>query len=94
MKVQFPAIIIPAFKIRAGQLLNVALFGVGLVIPPIDIIFWEEVKLTEAFTLFDTDDIVNAIVGQFTKVAELVWDLFESRLDKMAEDYYERHSED
>lgn len=93
-KVKFPAISFPAFKFTKGQLLNVNLLGVGFVIPPWDITFWEALQLTREHTLFNTDDIASAIVFPLEQIAEAVWALFKSTLDKMAADYYERHSEE
>lgn len=54
--------------LERGQLLDVSLFGVGLVIPP-----WD-------FTLFDTDWIVNGVSGLFTP-SEDIWALGDANRD-------------
>lgn len=93
VKVQFPGLTLPGFKLTRGQLLNVSLIGVGLVIPPVDITFWPETRILEPFTLFDTDDITGALLAPINAVPKAIWDLAKSKLDDMARDYYERHPE-
>lgn len=94
VEIWFPGITIPGFKLTRGQLLDVSLFGVGLVIPPFDIEFWKETTILGAFRLFETDDIAKAVIIPVAGIAEAVWSLFESKLDEMAHDYYERHKEE
>ena len=138
VEIKFPDIVIPAFKISKGRLLNVSLLGVGLVIPPLDITFWPYTKILSGFTLFNTDDITKPIldkiaaipkievpglediikpildaiaaipkvkvpsVEDITKgisdalnvIPEAVWNLAKAKLDELAADYYERHSEE
>ena len=92
--VKFPDIVIPAFKISKGQLLDVRLLGVGLVIPPGDITFWPKTRILEGFELFDTDDVVKGVGDLLGAVPEAVWNLAKAKLDELAADYYERHSEE
>ena len=94
VEIKFPDIEIPAFKISKGQLLNVNLLGVGLVIPPGDITFWPETRILRGFTLFDTSDIVKGVGDLLGAVPEAVWNLARAKLDELAADYYERHSEE
>lgn len=90
----FPGLTIPEVKIPAGFLLDVWLLGVHFKIPPDDIVVFPEVTIWSGFKIFDSDWVVNPIVAAIDGVAKAVWDLFESTLDAMAEDYYERHSEE
>jgi len=86
MKVFFPEIKFPAFKLKAGQLLNVSLMGVGLIIPPWDLTFWDTTTLLPKFPLFDTDElfrpIMEAIEGVAQKVIELLWTPILNQLDE------------
>lgn len=92
--VKFPGLTLPG-TIKAGVLLDVNLLGVQLRIPPMDIALWKEpVKIWDPFTLFDTMDIVKPITVAIGGVAEAVWNLAKAKLDEMAAEYYERHSEE
>lgn len=94
MQITFPALTIPAFKMVKGQLLNLVVFGAGLVIPPVDITFWEAVKLTDPFVIFDSDELIAEMVSPLFKVADFVWDIAEARLDIMAEKFYKEQEEE
>jgi len=91
--IRFPGLKLPAFKLTRGQLLNVHLLGVGLVIPPFDITFWAETTLLQPFTLFKTEDITTGLLTPINAIPEAVWTLAKSTLDSLAKDYYERHPE-
>lgn len=94
VKVEFPGLTLPG-TIKRGLLLDVDLLGVKFRIPPDDIVLWKEpLKIWDPFVLFDTDDIAKAVVVPVAAIATAVWDLLESRLDELAADYYERHSEE
>ena len=94
VEVKFPGFALPAFKISKGQLLNVNLLGVGLVIPPGDITFWKKVTFWEPFTLFNTDDVVKGVGDLLGAIPEAVWNLARAKLDELAADFHERHSEE
>ena len=88
VKIYFPALVFPAFKFKRGQLLNVNLLGVGLVIPPFNITFWNAVTLSPKRLLFDTNWIVNALLAPIIAIPMAVWSLLESVLDEWVEEYY------
>ena len=94
VKVSFPSIWIPGFKIPKGWLLNITLLGVGLVIPPVDIVFWSAKKILSGFTLFDTGWIVDPIGSVMKGVPKAVWDLCKFTLDSWAADFYKRRREE
>ena len=91
--VKFPDIVIPAFKISKGRLLNVSLLGVGLVIPPGDITFWPEKTILSAFTLFDTSDIVKDVGDLLGAIPEAVWTFATSWVEQQIKEYYEKYPE-
>lgn len=93
-KIQLPSLKLPGFQIARGSLLNIALLGKGLIIPPWDITFWKPVTIWEDFDIFNTDWIVEALTKPLEATAKLVWTIFEDTLNKWAEDYYETHKEE
>lgn len=94
VEVKFPGLTLPG-TIKAGILLNVSLFGVKFRIPPDDIVLWKEpLKIWDPFVLFDTDDIAKAVTVPVAGIAEAVVNLAKAKLDELAADYYERHSEE
>jgi len=53
-KVTIPRLAIPGLTIKRGQLLNVTLFGYGVVVPPVDFTFWPEIELIPETVVFDS----------------------------------------
>ena len=94
MKVTFPALSLPEFKVKAGQFLNITLMGQGIVVPPSDITFWPSIKLTDEFTLFDTEDITKPILDYLAGIPKAVLNLFLESINEQLRDYYERHREE
>lgn len=90
----FPALAVPAFTLARGQLLNVTLLGVGLVIPPRDITFWERTLLTPEFVLFNINSLVNAIVTPLNAIPQAVWNFATSWLEQQINEYYKLHPEE
>jgi len=84
-KVTFPAFTLPGFKLSKGQLLNVSLLGVGLVIPPVDITFWPEIKAWNSFVIFDLDWILNPIASWLTWIPGAVADTLKGLLDPISQ---------
>jgi len=74
VKVEIGPWTIPGFKLTRGQLLDKTLFGVGLVIPPSDMVFWPDVKLIDKIEIFNSDWIVEAVVTAATSIAEAAKD--------------------
>jgi len=94
MKVTFPALTIPESKIKAGQFLNITLLGQGIVAPPVDIILQPARKLTDEFTLFDTEDITKPILDYLAGIPKAVLNIFLESINEQLRDYYERHREE
>jgi hypothetical protein len=93
VQIWFPGLAIPKLVIRRGFFLDVSIFGVGLVIPPVDITLFAGVKIWDGFMLFDTDLIVKGIGDLMVAIPKAVWDLATSTLDDMAAVFYGHHSE-
>ena len=93
MQIKFPAIWFPAFKLSRGQLLDVSLLGVGLVIPPWDVSFWDAVQLTAEFVIFDTDAIGQALAGAFAAIPNAVWNYLHTYIQAQIDEYYKAHPE-
>jgi len=85
---------IPAFKIRRGQLLDISILGVGVVVPPFDIQFWPEIQLLPAITVFDPDWIADIVKGMMSTIAEGVFKAVEPYLDGLAVDFYARRGKE
>ena len=100
--VRLPGFTLPGFKITAGWLLDVELAGVKFKIPPIDITFWPKVVFWKSMIIFDSSWISGAVMDPIGAVQDvlldeipgLVWDHVETILNSLAEDFYERHSEE
>jgi len=92
-EVKFPGITIPAFKLTKGQLLNVGVLGVGLVIPPFDMTFWEATTILQPFTLFNTDDIAKPVATLINAIPQAVWTFATTWLEQQIKDYYDKHPE-
>jgi len=94
VKVEIGPWVIPGFKITRGQLLDTVLFGLPVIIPPEDIVFWEDVELIDKITIFDTAWIAEAVLGVATDIAQAVWNLAKDNLDKWAAEFYEKRKEE
>jgi len=108
-KITIPRLAIPALKIRRGQLLDISIMGIGIVVPPVDISFWPEIQLLPAMTVFDSEwihDILDEKVGWFGNIAagvvdaatptiiEATFKAVEPYLDGLARDYYARRGKE
>jgi len=93
-KITIPRLAIPALKIRRGQLLNVSVMGVGVVVPPGDVQLWPEIQLLAETTVFDPDWITEIVKAMMPTIAEGVFKAVEPYLDKLAEDFYARRSKE
>jgi len=93
VEIKFPGLAIPAFRLTRGQLLNVNVLGVGLVIPPVDITFWPQTTILEPFTLFKTEDITAALLAPINAIPQAVWNLATTILEQQIKEFYEKHPE-
>lgn len=93
VKIWFPGLYIPRIRITKGRFLKVWLLGVKIEVPPWDITILPKTTIWKGFPLFDTDWIINPIIEAMTGVAGAVWDLFESTLDAMANEWFKEHPE-
>ena len=93
-KLAFPGLQFNGFSLSRGQLLNVSLLGVGLVIPPWDITILSALTFWQPFIIFDSDWVVNALAGAFLAIPKAVWDYLTGTLQKQVEDYYKAHPEE
>lgn len=91
MKVIFPKIAIPAWKVERGAICTDFLGIFPLVIPTDDITFWDEIVLVEEFTIFDSDEMAKSLTNVIGAVPNAVWALATSTMDNMATDYYKEH---
>jgi len=102
MEVWIPGFSIPEVKVTKGQLLNVSILSVGLVIPPFDITFFPGLKIWDKFQLFDSEWINKPIISVLNvmkldllgKIPQLVWNTFEGRVNTWVEDFYERRGKE
>jgi len=104
-KITIPRLAIPAFALKAGQLLDISLFGVGVKVPPVDIQFWPEIQLLPETVVFNSEWVTTAIeekadwikniaagvVDAATPtIIEATFNAVEPYLDGLAEDFYRR----
>jgi len=104
-KITIPRLAIPAFKLKAGQLLDISIFGVGIKVPPVDIQFWPEIQLLPETVVFDPAWIWDVLgdaaewIGNIARgvvesmiptIIEATFKAVEPYLDKLAEDFYAR----
>ena len=89
----FPGLKFNGMSLTRGQLLNVSLLGVGLVIPPWDITLIPALTFWEPFIIFDSDWVVNALAGAFTAIPKAVWDYFNKTMQAQVDEYYKAHPE-
>jgi len=54
LRIAIPRVVLPEFTIKRGLLLNISIFGIGLVVPPVDITFWKEMELIPEIVVFDS----------------------------------------
>jgi len=87
----FPGLKFNGAKLTRGQLLDVSLFGVGLVIPPWDITFLPAVEFWKPFLIFDSDWVVKPITDLVDAIPKAVWNLAKGTLDGWAEAFYKKH---
>jgi len=104
-KITIPRLAIPAFKLKAGQLLDISIFGVGIKVPPVDIQFWPEIQLLPETVVFDTEWVTTTIEGMadwigniargvvesmIPAIIEATFKAVEPYMDGLAEDFYRR----
>jgi hypothetical protein len=89
----FPGLKFNGFTLTRGTLLDVSLFGVGLVIPPWDITLLPELTFWETFIIFDTDWITAPIGDAIATIPKLLIDFITGRLEEETKAYYEAHPE-
>jgi len=77
MRINFPGFTLPGFMIAEGQLLDITLLGVGIKIPPFDIVFWEEITFWEEFTIFDSEWVTEPVAGFIDSLRDTVASWFE-----------------
>jgi len=87
----FPGLSFGGWWIQRGQFLDVSLLGVQIVVPPdaMQILPW--FKIWDAFLLFDSDWIVNALAGAFLAIPNAVWGFLQSFLSGEVSTYYKTH---
>ncbi len=89
----FPGLKFNGLSLTRGQLLDVSLLGVGLVIPPWDITLVPELTFWEPFIIFDSDWIMNALSDAFMAIPKAVWDYFTNVVEFQIEEYFKVHPE-
>lgn len=93
-KIQIPGISIGPITLNRGQLLDIWLLTVHVIIPPISIQLIPRITLWEPFILFDTDDIANAIIGALGAIPNAVWSFVTTWLEQQANEYEKTHPEE
>lgn len=89
----FPGLTFNGLTITRGQLLNVSLLGIGLVIPPIDLKILPAVTFWEPFLLIDSDWIVKPLSEGIAAIPKALIDFVSSTLEDETKKYYEEHPE-
>ena len=89
----FPGLSFGGWWIQRGQFLDVSLLGVQIVVPPdaMQILPW--FKIWDAFLLFDSDWIVNALAGAFLAIPKAVWDYLMNAMQAQVDEYKKAHPE-
>jgi len=93
VQIWFPSLAIPKLVIRRGFFLDVSIFGVGLVIPPSEIVLFPGAKIWDGFVLFDTDLIVKGVADLLGAIPKAVWDFAANWLQNEINAYYKAHPE-
>jgi len=93
VKVVIPAIWFPTIQINRGLLLNASLFGLSLVIPPVDIKLTDAFQLSQDIVLFDTDDIGRVVGDAVVGIPQAIFGVITPWLEAQVEQYYKDHPE-
>lgn len=93
MQIWFPGLKFNGLKLTRGQLLDVTLLGVGLVIPPWDITLLPEHTFWETFMIFDSEPIEAAVTLSTQTIPKLLVDFVTGNLQSQIEEYYKKHPE-
>lgn len=89
----FPGLTFNGFAITRGQLLDVTLLGLGLVIPPTDMTLLPKMTLWEPFLAFDSDWVVTPLNAAIVGIPKMLVDFVTGQLQSEVEEYYKRHPE-
>lgn len=89
----FPGLKFNGLKLTRGQLLNVSLMGIGLVIPPFDLELIPPIELWETFVIFDSDWVTVPLTTAIEGIPKLLIDFLTGRLDEEIKKFYEEHPE-
>jgi len=87
----FPGLKFNGAALKAGQLCDVSLLGVGIKIPPWDITFLPAVEFWKPFLIFDSDWIIKPVTALVTGIPAAVWNAAKGTLDSWAATFYEKH---
>jgi len=89
----FPGLKFNGLSLTRGQLLDVSLLGVGLVIPPWDIELLPPHTFWEPFVAFDSDWVVVPLNEAIANIPTLLVDFVTGRVQEEISKYYEEHPE-
>lgn len=91
VQIWFPGLKFNGAALTRGQLLDVTLLGVGLVIPPWDITFLPAVEFWKPFLIFDSNWVVKPITDALAAIPKAIFDAAKGILDGWAAAFYESH---
>jgi hypothetical protein len=89
----FPGLTFNGAALVRGQLLDVSLLGVGIVIPPWDITLLPAITFWDSFLIFDSDWVVNALSGALLAIPKAVWDYLMNAMQAQVDEYKKAHPE-
>jgi hypothetical protein len=89
----FPGLKFNGIKLSRGQLLDISLMGVGLVIPPVNLTLLPAFTIWEPFIIFDSDWVVAPLTTAIAGIPKLFIDFITGRIEEEAEKYRREHPE-